>query len=352
VPDAKQFLDYLLILDDKACVGVEAKALDNAIGDGNGGAQIVQYAVILGVEWGVVTNGRQWRLYQTFAKGPLAEKMILSVDLISWETDGQFESVFDQLWLVSKESLGSGAGPETWLSAKQLNETLKSTLVDPLSPEVKVLRKRLLERGVAASTDELAMWFKVHLQAPVPQTQSPLAAAPPAAQPSESHGATTTVVVAAQVASTHAPKIRVDDGPLFFITPVKDEPEATVEETLHSLLDQGIYVFGDRTAGRAVLRNGDRICFYHSAVGIVADAVIASAAEKKVTNFAKHTVTYPWAFAVRDVRYYLETPVIINAELRAKLDAFKDKDPGGNWSWFVQGTGYVTGRDFGLLTRP
>ena len=95
--DAKQFLDYLLILDDKACVGVEAKALDIAIGDGNGGAQIVQYAVILGVEWGVVTNGRQWRLYQTFAKGPLADKMILLVDLISWEMDGQFESVFDQL---------------------------------------------------------------------------------------------------------------------------------------------------------------------------------------------------------------------------------------------------------------
>jgi hypothetical protein len=79
--------------------------------------------------------------------------------------------------------------------------------------------------------------------------------------------------------------------------------------------------------------------------------VIASAAEKKIINFAKHTVTYPWAFGVRDVRYYLETPVIINAELRARLNAFKDKDPRGNWSWFVQGTGYVTSRDFRLLTR-
>ena len=125
---AKQFLDYLLFLDGNARIAVEAKALDAAVGDANGGAQVVQYSVILGVEWGVVTNGRQWRLYQTSAKGPLADKLVLSVDLLGWETDNQFEAVFDQLWLVSKESLGSGAGPETWLSAKQLNETLSAIL--------------------------------------------------------------------------------------------------------------------------------------------------------------------------------------------------------------------------------
>jgi len=43
--------------------GLERRSL--AVADANGGAQVVQYAVILGVEWGVVTNGRQWRLYQT-----------------------------------------------------------------------------------------------------------------------------------------------------------------------------------------------------------------------------------------------------------------------------------------------
>jgi hypothetical protein len=54
-----------LFLDGKARIAVEAKAFDVAVADANGGAQVVQYAVILGVEWGVVTNGRQWRLYQT-----------------------------------------------------------------------------------------------------------------------------------------------------------------------------------------------------------------------------------------------------------------------------------------------
>ena len=143
---------------------------------------------------------------------------------------------------------------------------------------------------------------------------------------------------------------RIGNAPLYFVTPVKDEPEATVAETLHSLLDQGVYVFGEKTAGRAVLRAGDGICFYHSGVGIVAEARIASVARKEPVSFVKHPDSYPWAFDVKDVHYHLEDPVVIDAELRAQLDGFKDKDPAANWSWFVQGTRYVTAHDFKLLT--
>lgn len=329
---------------------MEAKALDVAVADANGGAQVVQYAVILGVEWGVVTNGRQWRLYQTSAKGPLADKLILSVDLIGWESDSQFETVFDQLWLVSKESLGSGAGPETWLSAKQLNETLKATLVDASSPEIKLLKKRLLERGIAASTEELAMWFKAHLEMPIALPHPPIGTAvtPPLPVPGP---ILKTVVDIAQPTSGGAANKRVGDAPLYFLTPVKDEPEATAEETLHSLLDQGVYVFGNGTAGRASLREGDGICFYRSRVGVVADAKIASVASKGSVPYAKDADRYPWVFAVSNVHYYLDNPVVIDTQLRARLDAFKGKDPAGNWSWFVQGTGYLSAHDFGLLRR-
>lgn len=355
---AKQFLDYLLFLDGKARIAVEAKALDVPVADANGGAQVVQYAVILGVEWGVATNGHQWRLYQTSAKGPLADKLILAVDLISWETDSQFEAVFDQLWLVSKESLGSGAGPETWLSAKQLNETLKATLVDASSPEIKLLRKRLTERGISASAEELVLWFQAHLETQPLPPHAPIKShvslrepdASPAPAKSSVDGSAVPSIGTAPVTAAAASK-RIRDAPLYFLTPVKDEPEATVAETLHSLLDKGVYVFGDKTAGRAVLRDGDGICFYHSGVGIVAEAEIASEARKEPINFAKNADRYPWVFAVRNVHYHLEDPIVIDAALRAQLDGFKGKDPAGNWSWFVQGTRYVAAHDFKLLTR-
>jgi hypothetical protein len=101
-----------------------------------------------------------------------------------------------------------------------------------------------------------------------------------------------------------------------------------------------------------VLREGDGICFYASGVGVVADAEIASAVENRPVTFAKSPDRFPWAFAVRNVHYYLDTPVVIDMALRAQLDAFtKGNDPAGNWAFLVQGTRYVTAHDFELLTR-
>jgi len=89
---------------------------------------------------------------------------------------------------------------------------------------------------------------------------------------------------------------------IHLITPVKDEAGATARQTLESLLGQNVYVFGDRTTGRDRIKAGDRICFYWSGVGVVADAEIASAVERRGVDFARDGARYPWAFAVRDVR--------------------------------------------------
>ena len=235
----------------------------------------------------------------------------------------------------------------------------RRSLVDASSPEIKLLRKRLTERGIFASAEELVVWFKAHLETQVLPSHPPIQAQPSSPVSRASPGVAKTgvetspaaVVEIAPVAASVAANKRVGDAPLYFLTPVRDEPEATVEETLHSLLDQGVYVFGNGTAGRAVLRNGDGICFYHSGAGVVAHAEIASVASQGSVNFAKNPDRYPWVFAVRNVHYYLADPVVIDVMLRAQLDGFKGKDPAGNWSWFVQGTGYVTAHDFKLLTR-
>jgi hypothetical protein len=47
------------------------------------------------------------------------------------------------------------------------------------------------------------------------------------------------------------------------MTPVVDEADAPAEATIRSLLDQKVYVFGDRTPGRKSLKAGDRICTAH-----------------------------------------------------------------------------------------
>ena len=147
-----------------------------------------------------------------------------------------------------------------------------------------------------------------------------------------------------------------DPGPteaIYLMTPVKDEGEVTARETLESLLGHNVYVFGDRTPGRKRIKAGDRISFYWSAVGVVADAVITGPAERREVAFAKDLAHYPWAFGVRDVRFYFDAPVVIDAALRSRLDAFvkHGNDPNGNWAFLVQGTRYLTAHDFALLTR-
>jgi hypothetical protein len=73
------------------------------------------------------------------------------------------------------------------------------------------------------------------------------------------------------------------------LTPVSNDPEASAKETISMFLKAGWYVFGDRTPGRKALKPGDRICFYESGVGIVADAEVASIPEQKAPP-VKHLV--------------------------------------------------------------
>jgi hypothetical protein len=164
LPDGKTFLDYRLVVDTKPRVSVEAKALESHLTDKDA-AQVVQYANLLGDHWSVVTNAREWRLYETFAQVPLAEKHILTIDLVGWGTDAEFDGVFERLWLTSREAFETGAGPSSWLTTKKLDSLLRTALTDPGSPEIKYIRKRLQDQGVEATLDQLASWLKARLDA-------------------------------------------------------------------------------------------------------------------------------------------------------------------------------------------
>lgn len=147
------------------------------------------------------------------------------------------------------------------------------------------------------------------------------------------------------------PTLPPSGGPMYLLTPVSSEDGVSAEVTIRSLLDQGVYVFGDRTTGRKSLNAGDKIAFYESGKGVVASADIASPAEQKKVKFAKDPDKYPWAFKVTNVQYFFDQPVILDASLRSQLDRYKGRDPAAPWSWFVQGTRKVSEHDFKILTR-
>lgn len=140
---------------------------------------------------------------------------------------------------------------------------------------------------------------------------------------------------------------------VYWLTSVKsDEKGTTAEETIKLLVGkEHIYAFGEETPGRKLIKPGDWICFYATGKGVIAHAKIVARPEKKPHRSIRHPDKYPWTFQLDSPVLYPETPVVINAEARNNLDAFRGRDPNKPWAWFVQATHKLTEHDFNLLIK-
>jgi hypothetical protein len=106
-----------------------------------------------------------------------------------------------------------------------------------------------------------------------------------------------------------------------------------------------------RAAGGARISRPFALCFHETGKGVVAAAVVASAAEKKSISSVRDPDRFPWAFEVKEVRSFFDDPVVVDARLRSGLDTFAGRDPKGAWAWWVQSTRYLTEHDFALLAK-
>ncbi len=145
--------------------------------------------------------------------------------------------------------------------------------------------------------------------------------------------------------------LRVGARANYLMTPTRSSETSSAEDIIRDLVGrEGIYAFGDRTPGRRDLKPGDWMCFYATTVGVVAHAKVASTPKRKQHPSVQDPGRYPWVFSLSDVKVYADEPVIIDAELRGRLDAFTDRSAGKQWAWFVQATRAVSEHDFRLLT--
>jgi predicted type IV restriction endonuclease len=139
IPASREFVDYVLRVDDRPFVVVEAKALRHVITDQDA-AQCISYASVLGAPWCLVTNGLSWQLLYAYATGPLASKRIAQVRIDSDERS--LSEAWRVLSLVGKESL-SQANPLTNLLVERV---VIDELSRPDSPSIVALRRAVRER--------------------------------------------------------------------------------------------------------------------------------------------------------------------------------------------------------------
>jgi hypothetical protein len=68
-------VDYALFLLRTPRLFIEAKSLGSHVDDGKWASQILAYATVAGVEWVALTDGNEWRIYNSHATVPVEQKL-------------------------------------------------------------------------------------------------------------------------------------------------------------------------------------------------------------------------------------------------------------------------------------
>lgn len=158
-------VDYALLVFGKPRLFVEAKAFSTPL-DRKCAAQVLGYASVVGVGWCLLTNGDEYRLYNSHAKVDVDEKLLRSVRL---SDSAQVELCVETLGLMAREEMGDIELDLLWKSQfvdRRVKETLEALFADDSGPLARLVRKHSTELSFADVRESLRR-AQIHVQFPV-----------------------------------------------------------------------------------------------------------------------------------------------------------------------------------------
>ncbi|MEQ8849810.1 hypothetical protein [Botrimarina sp.] len=146
-------VDYALLLLRSPCLFVEAKALGHNLDDRKWANQIMGYAGVAGVGWVALTDGDEYRLYNTHAAVPVEDKLFRRVVI----TESSDEAAAT-LCLLSRDRMQGNEIDRLW-NAFFVDRQVKSAVEDLFAEDgdaslLRLLGKRLSQlanRDIKAS---------------------------------------------------------------------------------------------------------------------------------------------------------------------------------------------------------
>lgn len=105
-------VDYALFLQSAPVLFVEAKALDITLDDRRPLVQTLNYANTAGIDWCVLTNGAEYRIYKVHAPVEAEEKLFLTIQLD--DPSGNLEPLAEALSLLSRDRMRVRAINALW----------------------------------------------------------------------------------------------------------------------------------------------------------------------------------------------------------------------------------------------
>lgn len=102
-------VDCALFLDERPSLFIEAKSLREDVNRRSLIAQTLSYASVSGVKWCVLTNGREWHVYNAHHQADASEKLFFSIDLMSSDLED-----WKKLHLLSREAFKMNCLEREW----------------------------------------------------------------------------------------------------------------------------------------------------------------------------------------------------------------------------------------------
>lgn len=147
-------VDYALFVFGKPRLFVEAKALATAL-DRKCASQVMGYAAVVGVGWCLLTNGDEYRLYNSYAKVDVDAKLFRTVRLRDPE---QTDLCVETLALCARERIGEAELDVLWKSQfvdRRMKATLEELFSEENGPLARLVHKRSSELSLGDVRDSL-----------------------------------------------------------------------------------------------------------------------------------------------------------------------------------------------------
>jgi hypothetical protein len=143
--ESKDFADYVLNVQGKPAIVVEAKRLGAALG-AKEAAQVIKYASVLGVRWGLLTDGSVMRLYDRIPNTSPEDRLVFQIGLTQHIDREDFEvKLYPDLALLSKLAMEEGTG----LERRAAQQAVRDLLANSESQTIETLREELAASQLA-----------------------------------------------------------------------------------------------------------------------------------------------------------------------------------------------------------
>ncbi len=138
----KTFCDLAIKIDGKPRLIIEAKAIGFDLKDDHI-RQAINYGANSGVEWIILTNGHQWKVYKISFGKPIDKELVYEFDLTAINVKKQTD--LELLYYVSKEAIGKSALEDFHMQKQALSKFFigQILLTDPVLESIRRLLRKV-----------------------------------------------------------------------------------------------------------------------------------------------------------------------------------------------------------------